>query len=140
MHGGAGNDSLKGGTAADQLFGDDGNDTLAGGTGNEFLYGGSGDDKLTGGGGNDYLSGGSGNDTFIFAPNFGKDIVADFQNTNGEQDVIQFDHTVFADFSAVQAHMSEQGGDVVITADANDTVTIKDTSIGHLSADDFRFA
>jgi Ca2+-binding RTX toxin-like protein len=139
MHGGAGNDSLKGGTAADQLFGDDGNDNLAGGTGNEFLYGGSGDDKLTGGGGNDYLSGGSGNDTFIFAPTFGKDIIADFQNTNGEQDIIQFDHTVFADFNAVQAHMSEQGGDVVITADANDTVTIKDTSIGHLSADDFRF-
>jgi serralysin len=139
MHGGAGNDSLKGGTAADQLFGDDGNDTLVGGIGNEFLYGGSGDDKLTGGGGNDYLSGGSGNDTFIFAANFGKDVIADFQNTNGEQDIIQFDHTVFADFSAVQAHMSEQGGDVVITADANDTVTIKDTSIGHLSADDFKF-
>jgi serralysin len=139
MHGGTGDDSLKGGTAAAQLYGDDGNDTLLGGSGNEFLYGGSGNDKLTGSGGNDYLAGGTGNDTFLFAPNFGKDVIADFQNTDGTQDTIQFDHTVFADFNAVQSHMSEDGGNVVITVDANNTITIQNTSIGHLHADDFRF-
>jgi serralysin len=139
MHGGAGDDSLKGGTAAAQLYGDDGNDTLVGGSGNEYLSGGNGNDKLTGGGGNDTLNGGAGNDTFIFAANFGKDVIADFQNTNGEQDIIQFDHTVFADFSAVQSHMAQVVGNVVITVDANDTITIQDTSVGHLSADDFRF-
>jgi serralysin len=139
MHGGAGDDSLKGGTAAAQLYGDDGNDTLVGGSGNEYLSGGNGNDKLTGGGGTDTLNGGAGNDTFIFAANFGKDVIADFQNTNGEQDIIQFDHTVFADFSAVQSHMAQVGGNVVITVDANDTITIQDSSVGHLSADDFRF-
>jgi Ca2+-binding RTX toxin-like protein len=139
MHGGAGDDSLKGGTAADQLYGDDGNDTLVGGTGNEYLSGGNGNDKLTGGGGNDTLNGGAGNDTFIFAPNFGNDVIADFHSNSAEQDIIQFDHTVFADFSAVQAHMAQDGSDVVITADANDTITVKNTSIANLSANDFHF-
>jgi Ca2+-binding RTX toxin-like protein len=137
MHGGAGDDSLKGGQAATKMFGDDGNDALLGGTGNEFLYGGNGNDKLTGGAGNDYLSGGADNDTFVFGPGFGKDTIADFQNTNGTQDIIQFDHTVFADFSAVQSHMAQSGTSVVITLDANNTVEIQNTTLSQLHASDF---
>ncbi|MBA2397277.1 MAG: calcium-binding protein [Bradyrhizobium sp.] len=128
MHGGAGDDSLKGGTAATQMFGDAGNDTLQGGTGNEWLSGGSGNDRLIGG---------AGNDTFVFAANFGKDTIADFQNTGGTQDVIQFDHTVFADYSAVQAHMAQSGSSVVITDEANNTVELQNTSLSQLHASDF---
>ena len=128
MHGGAGDDSLKGGTAATRMFGDDGNDTLQGGTGNEWLSGGNGNDRL---------SGGAGNDTFVFAANFGKDTITDFQNTGGTQDVVQFDHTVFADYSAVQAHMAQSGSSVVITLDANNTVELQNTSLSQLHASDF---
>jgi len=130
MHGGAGDDSLKGGTAATRMFGDEGNDTLQGGTGNEWLSGGNGNDRL---------SGGAGNDTFVFAANFGKDTITDFQNTGGTQDVIQFDHTVFADYSAVQAHMAQSGSSVVITLDANNTVELQNTSLSQLHASDFLF-
>jgi Ca2+-binding RTX toxin-like protein len=136
MHGGAGDDSLKGGPAATKMYGDDGNDTLQGGTGNEFLYGGTGNDRLIGGAGNDTLTGGTGNDTFVFAPNFGKDVIADFQNTNGTRDIIQFDHTVFADFSAIQSQMAQNGTSVVITLDANNTVELQNTSLSQLHASD----
>ena len=139
MHGGAGDDSLKGGTASAQLFGDDGNDTLQGGTGNEFLYGGSGNDKLMGNGGNDLLSGGTGNDTFVFSPNFGKDVITDFQNTGDTHDTIQFDHTLFADFGAVQAHAAQEGTSVVITFDADNSIELQNTTVQNLTADDFRF-
>ena len=130
MHGGAGNDVLKGGPAATQMFGDDGNDTFQGGTGNEMLSGGAG---------NDILKGGGGNDTFVFLPNFGKDVVTDFQNTNGQQDTLQFDHTLFADFSAVQSHMTQQGTSVVITYDDHNTVEIQNTTVAHLGIHDFLF-
>jgi serralysin len=137
MHGGAGDDSLKGGPGPTQMYGDDGNDTLQGGTGNEFLYGGTGNDKLIGGAGNDYLSGGAGNDTFVFGPGFGKDVIADFQNSNGAQDIVQLDHTLFADFSAVQAHMTQNGTSVIITLDANNTIELLNTSLSQLHASDF---
>src|SRR5262249_10095570 len=49
IHGGAGNDSLTGGSGDDILFGDDGNDSLSGGAGNDVLVGGLGRDNLAGG-------------------------------------------------------------------------------------------
>jgi Ca2+-binding RTX toxin-like protein len=139
MHGGAGNDSLKGGPGPTQMYGDDGNDTLAGGTGNEALYGGSGNDSLTGGAGNDTLAGGAGNDTFVFGPGFGHDTVADFHNANGEQDLLQIDHSLFADFAAVESHMAQSGTSVMITFDANNTIELKNMTVGALHASDFVF-
>ena len=139
MHGGAGDDSLKAGTASAQLFGDDGNDTLQGGTGNEFFYGGTGNDKLMGNGGNDVLSGGAGSDTFVFSPNFGKDVITDFQNAGDAHDILQFDHALFADFSAVQSHATQEGTSVVITFDANNSIELQNTTAQNLTADDFRF-
>jgi methionine-rich copper-binding protein CopC len=58
---GAGNDILRGNSAANQLDGGAGNDTLDGGAGN---------DTLTGGPGNDTLIGGDGEDTAVFAGTF----------------------------------------------------------------------
>jgi Ca2+-binding RTX toxin-like protein len=81
MIGSAGNDLLRGGTAADRLFGGDGNDTVYGSSfatnadGDE-LYGGAGSDLvsafggnglLDGGTGHDFLSGGEGIDRFVFS-------------------------------------------------------------------------
>jgi Ca2+-binding RTX toxin-like protein len=101
---------------------------LQGGTGNEWLSGGTGNDRLIGG---------AGNDTFVFAANFGKDTIADFQNSGGAQDIIRFAHTLFADYSAVQAHMVQSGSSVVITLDANNTVELQNTSLSQLHASDF---
>jgi hypothetical protein len=75
LFGGAGNDTLTGGSGADQLFGDAGNDTLNGKGGADQLFGGAGNDTLIGGQGNDQLFGGSGNDLFVWNPGEGSDVV-----------------------------------------------------------------
>lgn len=157
LDGGAGNDQLYGGLAANVMNGGDGKDYLSGGGGQDIMHGGAGDDtlkagtaasqlygdagndRLIGGTGNDYLSGGDGNDTFVFGPNFGKDVVADFQNSGGTHDIVQFDHTVFADFNALQSHMAQVGSSVVITLDANNAIEIKNFTVSQLHAADFVF-
>src|SRR5215217_4905821 len=68
LFGGAGNDTLTGGSGADMLFGQSGNDTLLGKGGNDLLFGGSGNDTLTGGDGDDQAFGESGNDRMICNP------------------------------------------------------------------------
>src|SRR5262249_43669451 len=62
------NDTLTGGSGADQLFGQSGNDTLLGKGGNDFLFGGADNDVLTGGDGDDQVFGESGNDRMIWNP------------------------------------------------------------------------
>lgn len=56
--GGAGNDSLTGGSKNDAISGRDGDDELTGGAGNDAVVGGFGNDNLSGGDGNDLLIGG----------------------------------------------------------------------------------
>lgn len=68
MFGGAGNDTLVGGSGGDLLFGQAGNDTLLGKGGNDFLFGGAGNDTLTGGDGDDQVFGEGGNDRMIWNP------------------------------------------------------------------------
>jgi Ca2+-binding RTX toxin-like protein len=72
--GGAGNDTLTGGSGADQLFGEAGNDTLLGKNGVDLLFGGAGNDKLTGGTGDDQVFGGAGDDRIIWNPGEGTDL------------------------------------------------------------------
>ncbi|HYP07378.1 MAG TPA: hypothetical protein VER03_14190, partial [Bryobacteraceae bacterium] len=60
LFGGAGNDTLTGGSGGDMLFGQAGNDTLLGKGGVDFLFGGADNDTLTGGDGDDQLFGESG--------------------------------------------------------------------------------
>src|SRR5215468_10049362 len=68
LFGGAGNDTLTGGSGADQLFGQGGNDTLLGKGGNDLLFGGSGNDTLTGGDADDQVFGQGGDDRMIWNP------------------------------------------------------------------------
>src|SRR5262249_36875902 len=68
LFGGAGNDTLTGGSGADMLFGQAGNDVLLGKGGNDLLFGGAGNDVLTGGTGDDQVFGESGNDRMIWNP------------------------------------------------------------------------
>lgn len=74
LFGGAGNDVLTGGSAADQLFGQAGNDTLLGKGGDDMLFGGDGNDTLTGGVGTDQVFGEAGNDRMIWNPGEGSDL------------------------------------------------------------------
>jgi VCBS repeat-containing protein len=109
--------------------------SLLGTAGNDVLKGGTFGDTIDGGLGNDTLTGGGGNDTFVFSTtNFGKDTVTDF--TPGS-DMLQFNHSIFADAATAFSHAAQVGSDVVITFDANDTVTLKNLSLTNLHASDF---
>ena len=68
--GGFGNDTLNGGAGEDSLFGNSGNDTLNGGAGTDSLNGGSGNDTLNGGAGSDSIKGGDGDDIIIGGAGF----------------------------------------------------------------------
>jgi Ca2+-binding RTX toxin-like protein len=74
LFGGAGNDTLTGGSGADQLFGQSGNDTLLGKGGADLLFGGEGNDTLTGGDGDDQVFGEAGNDRMIWNPGDDSDL------------------------------------------------------------------
>lgn len=61
--GGAGNDAITGGTAADSLAGDAGNDVIIAGGGNDTVTGGDGNDVITMAAGTVNVDGGAGDDT-----------------------------------------------------------------------------
>lgn len=63
--GGAGDDSIYGGKGDDDILGEIGNDFLTGDRNSDFVDGGVGNDFLRGGRGVDLLVGGEGNDTLI---------------------------------------------------------------------------
>ncbi|MFS0738102.1 hypothetical protein ABC347_13720 [Sphingomonas sp. 1P06PA] len=74
FNGGAGNDTITGGRAADFLVGGSGNDVLNGDLGDDQFLGGAGTDRINGGEGNDtldggadadFLAGGNGDDLYI---------------------------------------------------------------------------
>nr|WP_321483046.1 hypothetical protein [uncultured Cohaesibacter sp.] len=105
------------------------------------LYGGAGNDILNGKGGNDYYSGGEGNDTFVFEANCGNDTIYDFTAGAGTDDVIDLSAISGAtSFAAVLSVAADQGDDVLLTLDSDNSLLLKDVSIADLHQDDFRFA
>ena len=117
FNGTEGNDTLNGGTAADEvnglggndfLQGGDGADTVRGGAGNDTVYGNAGDDWLEGGAGNDSISGGSGQDSYAFRE-FGSANADSLANFDSGWDNLQLDA---AAFSAIGATGRFASGDV----------------------------
>ena len=72
LRGAGGNDTVTGGSSADQLLGQGGNDVL---NGTDLLLGGDGNDVLTGGDGDDQLFGEAGDDRFIWNPGDDSDLI-----------------------------------------------------------------
>jgi Ca2+-binding RTX toxin-like protein len=104
------------------------------------ILGSTGNNTLKSTSGNDYFVGDGGADTFVFAANFGNDIIKDFGATGRSHDVIQFSKSVFDSFASVLAHATQVGQDVVISADAGDSLTLKNTKLTALDRQDFHFA
>ncbi|SCW90777.1 Hemolysin-type calcium-binding repeat-containing protein, partial [Rhizobium mongolense subsp. loessense] len=109
------------------------------GSGNNELRGSSANNRLDGGSGNDMLTGGQGSDTFVFAANFGKDTISDFQVGAASDDIIDLKSNVFADFASVLAAATQVGTDTLITYDANNSILLKNVALANLHQDDFRF-
>lgn len=119
-------------TGIKSIDGGGGNDTIYGANLDSVvddLRGNSGDDTLIGGKGNDKLTGGSGTDTFVFtSTDFGKDTITDF---GSGFDVLDFTGT-FADDDAVFDAAAQVGTSVVITYDAQNTVTLQNFTLAQL--------
>ncbi|HKZ96903.1 MAG TPA: cadherin domain-containing protein, partial [Hyphomicrobiaceae bacterium] len=120
--------TLTGGAGKDKLDGGAGNDTLDGGAGKDTLIGGGGKDTLIGGGGNDVLTGGAGADTFVFAPNWGEDVITDFDPT---KDVLKFDGSIAS--ALAELTVTQVGADVLIEGLVpghlfDDTITLKNVN------------
>jgi Ca2+-binding RTX toxin-like protein len=125
-------------TGLTYVDGGKGNDTLIGSRFKDELRGGAGMDRLEGGLGNDVLTGGKDADCFVFGENFGHDRITDLAVT-GAKDVIEFDQALFADFNAVMGAAAQVGSNVVITYDADNTLTLSNMQLAKLSADNFQF-
>ncbi|THV19833.1 calcium-binding protein [Peteryoungia ipomoeae] len=127
---GAGDNTIWGTSAANVIDGEAGADTL---------FGYEGDDTLLGGTGADELSGGIGDDTFVFRSNFGQDTVVDFQAGESSVDAIEFQNTLFSNFTEVLAASTQVGSDTLITYDVDNVVTLSNVALTSLHQDDFRF-
>ena len=111
---------------------------MIGSAGDDVIRGDHNDNIIEGGAGNDQLAGSGGDDAFVFGPGFDHDTIADFDDRG--DDAIEFSQNVFADFAEVEAALSTDGADVVITVgDDNASIRLLHTSLASLTADDFRF-
>ena len=132
-HGGKDHDTLRGKTGRDVLSGGRGHDRLSGGRGADQLSGQRGHDHLRGKHGNDSLDGGAGNDTLIggagadsFTMSRGKDVIADFNISEGDAIMISDDLDLNLTIS--------QSGDHLLLIDESQDVR---TKLMHVNRDEF---
>ncbi len=136
--------NLATGTAVD---GGGANDTLVGierAIGSQFadtLIGDGGNNVLTGLGGHDVLTGGAGVDTFVTTADaagnaaFGNDTVTDF---NVAQDFVSLRaFPSIRSFADVQARLTQDGADAVVTVSAGNSVRLQNVNAASLTANNF---
>jgi hypothetical protein len=85
------------------------------------------------------MVGKGGTDTFVFASNFGHDVIKDFAAGGPSQDTVQFSKSVFDSFATVLSHASQVGQDVVVSS-GSDTLKLLNTKLSALDSHDFHFA
>lgn len=135
LAGGSGTDTLLGGAGADHLDGGSGADILDGGEGNDTLLGGAGDDLLHGGEGADYLDGGRGNDIFSLS-------LADMRLEGESIETIvdgQGDNTLKLEVAKRDVFLKShgEGGDALLSVDADHAVVIRQAAGGTLREIEF---
>ncbi len=103
----------------------------------DVLQGTRKDNVIEGAGGNDTLTGSRGDDTFVFGAASGRDTITDFDDRGN--DVIAVSTALFADFAALEEALIEVGRDVVIALDAENSITLTNTSFASMTETDFLF-
>jgi Ca2+-binding RTX toxin-like protein len=93
--------------------------------------GNSGDNVFFGNGGDNTFTGGAGDDSFVLGGSFGKDSIADF---NLLQDHVYFEGTSLRNMTDLLQHSSDAAGGVVISVDANTSLTLVGTTFSELQA------
>ena len=82
------------------------------------------------------MTGGAGHDTFAFPNVMGQDEVTNFGIA---KDTLQFNATLFANFTAAMNAASQAGANTVFTIDVGDTVTLDNVTKTSLTAGNFHF-
>jgi autotransporter passenger strand-loop-strand repeat protein len=117
------------GDAVDLLVGNAGvASTLVAGSGADLL--------VVAGTAGTIMTGGAGSDTFAFPDVMGQDEVTNFDFT---KDTLQFNATLFSNFSAAMNAAGQVGANTVFTIDTNDTVTLDNVTKTSLTAANFHF-
>ena len=130
------NDILTGTSLANVIMGRDGVDNISSVAGNDTLNGGGGNDFLRGGAGIDNLTGGLGNDTFSYsALNEGDDIVTDFHNVVGDNDIFRFLGSAFGGLAPGALAANRFEANVSGAATTVDARFIYETDTGQLRYD-----
>ena len=142
---GAGNDTITGNAAGndirtgagnDKAGGGDGNDRVSGDAGNDTLAGDAGNDHLDGGTGTDMLAGGLGKDIFVYATGYGADTILDFLQADG--DAVDFTAMMgIGGVLDVLARGLQVLADAVFDFGNGDSLTVKNVQIDSLMASDF---
>ena len=115
--------------AVDALFGNAGvASTLVAGSGADTLF-------VTGTAGT-IMTGGAGADTFAFPSTMGHDEITNF---GVAKDTLQFNASLFANFTAAMNAGSQVGANTVFTIDAHDTVTLDNVTKSSLTTGNFHF-
>ena len=110
----------------ENINGSDFIDTIFGNSFDNLIRGNDGNDTLNGGSGNDTLTGGAGDDAFLFAGDFGHNVITDY---NSNEDILEF---YANDGSAVNISdlietVNTDGDRVLSTADGLSSVTLEGT-------------
>ncbi|MEL6955883.1 MAG: calcium-binding protein, partial [Pseudomonadota bacterium] len=140
----AGNDTVFGDAGNDNLRGRAGDDYLSGGDGNDFILADEGNDTLTGDGGFDTLFGGAGSDTFVFAGNWRRDTIGDWDedfdvidlSALGLKGAGESNADAFAKLTLVQDGTTAI---ISVTGDTSNDIRLSNTDVSTLDAADFLF-
>jgi beta-glucanase (GH16 family) len=102
---------------------------------NLIIMGGNDHATLDGGGGNDVLVGGLGENDFQFEVGAGGHDV--FYGFHPQLDTVRISGASFTSFAQIQAAMQQVGPDVVLTIDANDSITFRSMTIAQFTPQNF---
>ena len=106
----------------------------------DLLIAGGSDDTLVGGAGRDVMVGAAaGGDYFSIGAGGGDDVIYGFQASGAAHDFIQLTSGVYDSFAQVQAHLSQQASDALLTLSPTAAVLIRDVQASALTAADFAF-
>jgi len=118
-------------------------DILYGDDGGNVIYALAGNDRLVGGAGDDTLHGGSGADLFAFDSWSGRDLVADFQATGADHDLIAVERNAnnsgITDFWSLAANAQDVPAGVFLNLGGDNGVTLLDVHLSQLTSDLFSF-
>ena len=95
-------------------------------------------DSIDGGMGSDVLvDAGGGQSVFTFDPGFGQDVLYGFKPTGTNADKIVLTDPTITSFSQVEANMTQQGSDTLLTLSGGSTILLKGVTASSLTASDF---